>query len=242
MSELQQFSSQSIRVAVAEATRMSSQLIAGALKRCRNNFDVHALTGNSAGTFQELQSYQPDVAVISAHLEDGPFRGFKVLQQLRASESKTCAVILLDGAERDLVVGAFRAGARGVFCRGDSFRALPKCIRCVHEGQIWASNTELEFLIEIITKLKPMQIHSTGGMALLTSREQDVVRLVADGMRNQEISRKLNLREHTVRNYVFRIFEKLGISSRVELVLYALSGPEWDQAPVISRAGTNNNS
>jgi DNA-binding NarL/FixJ family response regulator len=221
---------------------MSGQLIAGALKRCRNNFDVHALPGNSSGTFQELQNYQPDVAVISAHLEDGQFKGLKVLQQLRTAESKTSAVILVDDAERDLVVGAFRAGARGVFCRGDSFRALPKCIRCVHEGQIWASNTELEFLIEIITKLKPMQIHAEGGMALLTPREQDVVRLVADGMRNQEISRQLNLREHTVRNYVFRIFDKLGISSRVELVLYALSGPEWDQAPERSRAGTNHNS
>ena len=70
MGESQLFSSQCIRVAVAEATRMSGQLIAGALKRCRNNFDVHALPGNSSGTFQELQNYQPDVAVISAHLED----------------------------------------------------------------------------------------------------------------------------------------------------------------------------
>jgi two-component system nitrate/nitrite response regulator NarL len=220
---------------------MSSQLIAGALKRCRNNFDVHALTGNSSWTFQELPDYRPDVAVISAHLEDGQFKGFKVVQQLHASESKTSAVILVDGDERDLVVGAFRSGARGVFCRGDSFRALPKCIRCVHEGQIWASNTELEFLLEVITKLKPMQVHNTGGMALLTRREQEVVRLIADGMRNQEISRKLNLREHTVRNYVFRIFEKLGISSRVELVLYALSGPEWDQAPQGPSAGPNHN-
>src|SRR2546428_4492014 len=163
MSDPQPLSSQCIRVAVAEATRMSSQLVAGALKRCRNNFDVHALTGNSSGAFQELQNYQPDVAVISAHLEDGQFKGFKVLQQLRASESKTSAVILVDGDERDLVLGAFRAGARGVFCRDDSFRALPKCIRCVHEGQIWASNAELEFLLEVITKLKPMQIHNTGG-------------------------------------------------------------------------------
>jgi DNA-binding CsgD family transcriptional regulator len=58
-------------------------------------------------------------------------------------------------------------------------------------------------------------------MALLTPRERDVVRLTAEGMRNQEISVKLNLSEHTVRNYLLRIFDKLGISSRVELVLYA---------------------
>ena len=57
------------------------------------------------------------------------------------------------------------------------------------------------------------------------------MRLVAEGMRNQEIAVKLNLREHTVRNYLFRIFEKLGISSRVELVLYAFSEVEGDSAP-----------
>jgi DNA-binding NarL/FixJ family response regulator len=68
-------------------------------------------------------------------------------------------------------------------------------------------------------------------MALLTRRERDVVRVVAEGMRNEEISQKHNLCEHTVRNYVFRVFNKLGLSSRVELVLYALSGAERDQAP-----------
>jgi len=58
---------------------------------------------------------------------------------------------------------------------------------------------------------------------LLTKREEDLVRLVADGLSNRDIARKLNLSEHTVKNYIFRIFEKLGVSNRVELVLYALS-------------------
>lgn len=84
----------------------------------------------------ELQEYGPDVAVISARLEDGPLTGFKILQQLRASESKISTVMLLDSPERDLVVDAFRGGARGVFCRGYAFNTLPKCIRMVHEGQI----------------------------------------------------------------------------------------------------------
>jgi DNA-binding CsgD family transcriptional regulator len=84
--------------------------------------------------------------------------------------------------------------------------------------------------------LNPLEIRNMGGMALLTPRERDVVRLVAEGMRNQEISVKLNLREHTVRNYLFRIFDKLGISSRVELVLYAVSGSEQIVPPPGSTA------
>jgi DNA-binding CsgD family transcriptional regulator len=63
-------------------------------------------------------------------------------------------------------------------------------------------------------------------MALLTSRERDVTRLAAEGMRNREIAVKLNLTEHTVRNYILRIFDKLGLSSRVELVLHAFSSVE----------------
>ena len=74
--------------------------------------------------------------------------------------------------------------------------------------------------------MRPLKIQQTGGMARLTPREREVVRLVADGMRNQEIALHLNLSEHTVRNYLIRIFDKLGISSRVELVLYAFSGTE----------------
>jgi DNA-binding NarL/FixJ family response regulator len=182
--------------------------------------------------FHELQNYQPDVAVISAQLEDGPLMGFKVLHQLRASDRNTPTVMLLDSTERDLVVDAFRAGARGVFCRGYSFKALPKCIRRVHEGQVWVNNVELEFLLELVISLSPMQArHNTGGMAQLTPRERDVVRLAVEGMRNQEISVRLNVSEHTVRNYLFRIFDKLGISSRVELVLYAFSGVEGISAP-----------
>ena len=233
MSPTQRSSSQSIRVAVADATRMNSQLIVGALKRCHSNFEVRALASNSLRRLSRTaQDYQPDVVVISAQLEDGPLTGFKFLHQLRASESKTPTVMLLDSTERDLVVDAFRAGARGVFCRGYSFKALPKCIRRVHEGQVWVNNVELEFLLELVISLRPMQArNNTGGMALLTPRERDVVRLAAEGMRNQEISVRLNLSEHTVRNYLFRIFEKLGISSRVELVLYAFSGVEGISAP-----------
>lgn len=224
MGEQDQPSSKRVRVFVVDATRMSSQLIAGALKRCRNSFDVYALTSNSSEAFREMEMNRPDVAVISAELQDGRFTGFKVLYQLRATKSKIPTVMLLDSEKRDLVIDAFRAGARGIFCRAYPFNTLPKCIRRVYEGQIWVSNSQVEFLLEFVSTLRPLRIHDTGGMALLTPRERDVVRLVAEGMRNQEISQKLNLCEHTVRNYVFRVFDKLGVSSRVELVLYSLSG------------------
>ena len=215
-----------IRVSVADATRMNSELMVTALQRSHSNFDVQTLTSNSVIAFRELQVSQPDVAVISARLEDGPLTGFRILHELRAVESKIPSVMLLDSTERDLVVDAFRGGARGIFCRGDSFNALPKCIRQVHNGQIWVNNVELQFLLDLVISMRPLKMQPVGGMARLTQREREVVRLVADGMRNQDIALQLRLSEHTVRNYMIRVFDKLGISSRVELVLYALSASE----------------
>ena len=215
-----------IRVAVADATRMNSELMVTALKRARSNFDVQTLTSNSLIALRELRASQTDVAVISASLQDGPLTGFRVLHGLRAVESKIPSVMLLDSSERDLVVDAFRGGARGVFCRRDSFSALPKCIRQVRNGQIWVKNLELEFVLDLVISMRPLKMQPIGGMARLTQREREVVRLVADGMRNLEIALELGLSEHTVRNYLIRVFDKLGISSRVELVLYAFSGSE----------------
>ena len=68
----------------------------------------------------------------------------------------------------------------------------------------------------------PLRLVNLQGRRLLTKREDDVVKLVADGLSNRNVAQKLGLTEHTVSNYLFRIYEKLGISSRVELVLYAL--------------------
>ena len=66
-----------------------------------------------------------------------------------------------------------------------------------------------------------MRVVDANGVNLLTNREEDVVRLVAEGLTNREIAERLKLSEHTIKNYVFRIFDKLGINTRVELVLYA---------------------
>ena len=61
---------------------------------------------------------------------------------------------------------------------------------------------------------------------VLTRREEDVARLVADGLKNREIAQRLKVKEHSIRNYIYRIFEKLGVSSRVELILYVFSHRE----------------
>ncbi|MBV8050760.1 MAG: response regulator transcription factor [Acidobacteriaceae bacterium] len=72
---------------------------------------------------------------------------------------------------------------------------------------------------------------------MLTAREEQVVALVADGMTNRDVARELGLTENTIKKYLFRIFDKVGVSSRVELVLYAVTrgtvqSAEWVPAPL----------
>jgi DNA-binding NarL/FixJ family response regulator len=134
--------------------------------------------------------------------------------------------MLLQDSKREGVVTAFRGGARGIFYRTHSLKALSKCIRVVHKGQIWASNEDLEHLISALTQTKQLQINNPEGMPLLTRREEEVVHLVADGLKNREIAQQLKVKEHSIRNYIYRIFEKLGVSSRVELILYVFSHRE----------------
>ena len=122
------------------------------------------------------------------------------------------------------MVQAFRAGARGVFARSEShFERLCKCILRVHQGQIWAKTQQLEFIVNALRQVTSLRVVDAKGENLLTKREEDLVRLVADGLGNRDIARQLNLSENTVKNYMFHVFDKLGISNRVELVLYALS-------------------
>ena len=148
--------------------------------------------------------------------------GFKATRELRSQSSDARVILLLDVEQPQTVVDAFRAGAVGVFSREEPFEVLCKSILKVHEGQFWISNRQIQYLVDSL-KDSPPAITDAKGTQLLTKREQGLVHLVAEGRTNKEISRELNLSEHTVRNYLFRIFNKLGTSNRLELALYAIN-------------------
>jgi DNA-binding NarL/FixJ family response regulator len=211
-----------ISVLIVTADNMTGELLKNAFARGRKEFTVVTLTGSSHDIIGDLDAYKPHIALISEDLQDGPQAGIKVLQKIRDSK-RIPSIMLLQSSTPERVVNAFRDGARGIFYRSHSLKSLGKCIETVYQGQIWASNEDLEWLINALTHLKPLQFQNAEGTSLLTRREEDVVRLVADGMKNREIALQLNVKEHSIRNYLYRIFEKLGVSTRVELILYVFS-------------------
>ena len=214
--------SEVIRVLAADATRMNSQLLAAALERDKR-FQVLDPVGDARGIIATVEKEKPAVVVISAELDEDKRKGFEIARELRSLHPETRVVMLLDASERGQVVEAFRTGARGVFCRSESLKSLARCIQCVSEGQIWANSKELRYLLEALGEALPLRVVDTRGTALLSRREVEVVRCVAEGLSNREIAQRLGLTEHTVKNYLFRIFDKLGVSKRVEVVLYAYS-------------------
>lgn len=217
-----------ISVLIAEPNLMSCELMAAAIERSPYALSVVAREVSSTGAIERIKLKQPAVSVISAGLHDGPLAGYMVLRELRSSGSSTRPVMLLESPERNLVIEAFRCGAQGVFCRDEPIEALCKCIHVVHQEQIWASSKELHYLLDAFAEAVPPGPNSGTGADSLTKREIAVVHLVAEGLTNREISRHLQLSEHTVRNYLFRIFDKLGISSRVELVLFLFNQRDSD--------------
>jgi DNA-binding NarL/FixJ family response regulator len=219
---LPEITTEVIRVLAADSTRMNSQLLTSALER-EKRFEVLEAVSDTKAIIAAVMESKPAVVLVSAHFDEDPRKGFEVARELRALRPETRVVMLLDNSDRSLVVEAFRVGARGVFCRSESTKSLAKCIQRVSEGQVWANSKELRFLLEALGEALPMRIVDARGAGLLSRREQEVVRCVAEGLSNREIAQRLGLTEHTVKNYLFRIFDKLGVSKRVEVVLYAYS-------------------
>jgi len=224
-------SEKTISLLVADENPMACQLLAGSLAR-KSNLNVVGAAVCLDEVREVLKRAHPQVAIVSTNLKDGPMSGFELLRNLRITHPETRVILLLDSSERGVVVDAFRAGARGVFCRSQSFQLLCKCIKCVQGGQIWADTDQIQFVVESLAPQAPAEVVNSRGESLLTKREREVVACVADGLSNREIARQLSLSEHTVKNYLFRICDKVGTSGRVELVLYALAHSELFARPV----------
>lgn len=211
-----------IRVLIADETPLSCQLLRDALARSCSRFEIIACTSSRTEFTRLLNLHNTDVVLVSESLGDGSFEGIDLVNELRVSFPATRVIMLLKSASRDLVIDAFRAGAEGVFCKTEPIRALSKCIQVVHRGQIWANTDHLHFILEALISATPLRVVDSRGRYLLAPKENEIANLVAEGLTNREVAKKLEVTEHTVSNHLFRIYEKLGISSRVELALYVV--------------------
>lgn len=212
-----------IEVLVADSSPIQSRLLMGALQR-RPEFNVQSCRIESEAILTAIADHPVDVVLLSQERLAGRWDGVAILRRIHLAHPQVSLILLIDTFDREFVVNAFRAGATGLFHFSESsLRALCKCIHAVHRGQIWINNEQLHFLLDVVAHTPTMRVVNAKGAQLLTPREEQVVALVAEGLTNKDIACELGLSENTIKKYVFRVFDKLGISSRVELVLYAVS-------------------
>jgi len=213
-------SSPRISVLLADSKQLESQLLAGSLRD--GGFEVVCCRSEVPPILEFIEGGRVDVAVISC---PAPYSGapdLAMIRTLHAMHPQVPKVCLMDTESRQVAVQAFRSGARGLLFLGNSsFQLFCDCIERVHRGEIFATNQQLSYLLDSVCQSPCLRVVGATGEILLTSREEQVVALVTDGLSNRNVANELGLSEHTVKKYLFRIFEKLGISSRVELVLYA---------------------
>jgi DNA-binding NarL/FixJ family response regulator len=221
-----------VHVLIADSGPIQSQLLTRALKN-RRDFKVSAVPLETDAVHNFMQSNYADVVLVAGHHQPD----LSMLRWLRVSYPKIAPVLLAESDDRELVVNAFRAGAKGIFLFTHTpFPMLCKCIHCVFQGQVWMNRQQMTYVLDALSEVPALRVVNSNGRFLLTPREEQVVALVSDGLTNRGVAIELGLSEHTIKKYLLRIFDKVGISSRVELVLYAMAhgehrASEWMPAP-----------
>jgi two-component system, NarL family, nitrate/nitrite response regulator NarL len=199
---------------------MSGDLLANALiqgKRCE------AATIPSTDLMRVLSKGEVHLVVIGAEVEAESGDGFELARAVGRAYPNISIVILLNSTTQEAVINAFRSGARGVFSRQQPAAEFFDCVEHVRKGLIWAGREETNSLLEAVRCIPSIQFANAQNSASLTARELQVVRCAARGKTNKAIANELSLSEHTIKNYLFRAFDKLGVSSRVELLFFLTS-------------------
>lgn len=189
------------------------------------DFEVVAQVGDGDDVLRAVEEHQPDVLLLDLKLPGT--HGLTILQKLQASQNTTTKVIVLTASDdRNEFVQAMKLGTSGIVLKQSPTDLLFKSIRRVHAGEIWLdSSTTAAVVRQLATSgdHSPSPRNGRGReRSPLSQREREIVALVSQGFKNKEMAQKMFISEQTVKNHLHNIFDKLGVSDRLELALYAI--------------------
>ncbi len=180
---------------------------------------------NGVECIQMLGKLKPDILLLDLRMPEKD--GLTVLEEVNFDTLSTRVIVLTATEDDNDVVRAVRLGARGVVLKQSATDLLLKSIEKVSAGEIWLDKRMTQEVMRAFTKSS--ESGPRREKPLLSDREREIVALVAQGFRNREIGEKLFISEQTVKNHLHNIFDKLGVSDRLELALYALHHRIIDQ-------------
>src|SRR5208282_5214265 len=194
-----------------------------------DDFEVIAQAQDGRQVLDVLQQHEPDILLLDLKMPG--LDGLATLQRLQTSKHKTRVIVLTASEDKNEFVQAMKLGTSGIVLKQSATDLLIKSIRKVNAGEIWLdSHTTAAVMRQFATGADETP---TGGAApasssrerersLLSQREREIVALVAQGFKNKEMAEKMFISEQTVKNHLHNIFDKLGVSDRLELALYAI--------------------
>jgi DNA-binding NarL/FixJ family response regulator len=174
-----------------------------------------------------LQQFEPDILLLDLKMPG--LDGLATLQRLQSNKNKTRVIVLTASDDKNEFVQAMKLGTSGIVLKQTATELLIKSIRKVHAGEIWLDSHTTAAVIRqfVAADDMPASIPQTSAprereRSPLSQREREIVALVAQGFKNKEMAEKMFISEQTVKNHLHNIFDKLGVSDRLELALYAI--------------------
>src|SRR3984957_1946268 len=191
------------------------------------DFEVVAQASDGRQVLDVLQQHEPDILLLDLKMPG--LDGLATLQRLQAVKNKTRVIVLTASDDKNEFVQAMKLGTSGIVLKQTATELLIKSIRKVHAGEIWLdSHTTAAVIRQFVANDEapvPQQASSSvreRERSPLSQREREIVALVAQGFKNKEMAEKMFISEQTVKNHLHNIFDKLGVSDRLELALYAI--------------------
>jgi len=192
------------------------------LLESETDFQVTGEALSSSEAVKLARQLKPDLVLLGLPLGGGA--RLEVLGDLVAASSSVRIVLLAPTVEKSLVVEALQLGAHGVVQKGSQPRVLLESMRTVIGGQYWLARESLTCIVEALRELVPRgNGHGSAKDYALTPRELALITRVVAGLTNKDVGREFCISERTVKHHLTNIYEKLGISNRVELAVFALN-------------------
>jgi len=186
----------------------------------RSGFEVVGEAGNGTEGFRKAKKLKPDLVVMDLSLPDQS--GIEVTHKIRSSLPETRVMVLSMHAKIDYITEAFRKGATGYVVKESATEKLMECLETVSRGEYFIDSSLSHKVVKSLMESDQKEGKITNaGYSTLTPREQQVMRLVAEGLSTKEIGEKLFISPKTVENHRSNILNKLELHSTMELVRYA---------------------